>query len=61
MEGFSGVEYCTVGNELVYCIIIKDTGVESVKDAHRLGLVIGAWKLPQRRTQQQPVEDWVRT
>ena len=31
VEGFSVVEYCTVGNEQVDCIIVKDTGVESVK------------------------------
>ena len=31
VEGFSGVEYFTIGNELEDCIIVKDTGVESVK------------------------------
>ena len=31
VEGSSGVEYCTVGNEQEDCNHIKDTGVESVK------------------------------
>ena len=31
VEGFSGVEYFTVGYEHQDCIIVKDTGVKSVK------------------------------
>ena len=31
VEGSSGVEFCTVDNEQVDCIIVKDTEVESVK------------------------------
>ena len=31
VEGSSGVEYCTVGNEQEDCNLIKNTGVESVK------------------------------
>ena len=31
IEGFSGVEYFTLGYEQEDCIIVKDTGVESVK------------------------------
>ena len=31
VEGSSGVEYCTVGNEQEDCNLVKDTGVESVK------------------------------
>ena len=31
VEGFSGVVYCTVGNEQEDCNHIEDTGVESVK------------------------------
>ena len=31
VEGSSGVEYCTVGNEQEDCYFVKDTGVESVK------------------------------
>ena len=42
MEGFSGVGYFTVGNELEDCIIVKDIGVGSVIDAYRFELVIGA-------------------
>ena len=31
VEGFSGVEFCNVDNEQVNCIIVKNTGVRSVK------------------------------
>ena len=31
VEGFSGVDFCNVDNEQVNCIIVKDTGVGSVK------------------------------
>ena len=31
VEGSSGVVHCTVGNEQEDCIIVKDTGVGSVK------------------------------
>ena len=31
IEGSSGVEFCNVDNEQEDCIIVKDTGVGSVK------------------------------
>ena len=31
VEGSSGVEFCTIDNEQEDCIIVKNTGVESVK------------------------------